>query len=141
MELLSLFFTSFLAATFIPLSSEVLLGVLLNEGHSKVSLLLIANLGNTLGGVFTFYIGYFSKLEWAEKYLRIKKAELLKWQELIRKYGAFLSFFCWLPVIGDPIAMALGYFKVSIKKALVPMLLGKGLRYLFLIYSFDYIFL
>lgn len=54
---LGLFTASFLAATILPLSSEVVLSVLLLNGLSPSTLVGVATLGNVLGSVVNYGIG------------------------------------------------------------------------------------
>jgi membrane protein YqaA with SNARE-associated domain len=128
-QLFTLFSLSFLAATFLPLGSEAYFLFLLSEGIDPIFLVFVASFGNVLGSVFTYYIGVLGKLEWAGKYLKIPEGKVLSLKESIGKRGAILSFFCWLPIIGDPLAFALGYFKVSVKNFVPLMALGKVFRY------------
>ena len=44
------------------------------------------------------------------------------------------SFFCFLPVIGDAIAIALGVLEISFKRFMIAMTLGKFMRFYFLAY-------
>lgn len=127
--MLLLFLSSFLAATFIPFSSELHFIAVL-EQNNLWEAVTVATLGNTLGGVFTFYLGWLAKWNWIEKYLRVKPEKVEKFKDRITKYGASLAFLTWLPFIGDIIAIALGFFRVSPAKVVVLMTIGKGLRYL-----------
>ena len=124
-----LFCASFLAATFLPFSSEAIFTAMGLNHFNPVVLVIVAGVGNTFGGMFNYLIGFFGKLDWAEKYLNISHYQILKWKKYFSKYGAGLAFFCWLPIIGDPLALALGYFKTSWKKVLIYMLIGKVIRY------------
>ncbi len=134
----SLFLSSFLAATFLPFSSEAILATMYFNKFSVPSILIIATLGNTVGGMLTYYIGKMGKLEWIQKYLKIKKENIQKYQLLVKSYGSFLAFFCWLPIIGDPLALVLGFFKVSPAKVFLYMISGKAIRYIILIIIFKY---
>ena len=137
MQYLLLFLSSFIAATFIPISSEGHLFLLFNNGYSGFLLVLFASSGNVLGGMLTYYLGVLCKWDWIEKYLRIKKEKIIKTQKRIKKYGALVAFFTWLPVIGDVLAICLGVLKVNWKWVLVLMSLGKTLRYLVLLLMFE----
>jgi membrane protein YqaA with SNARE-associated domain len=54
---LGLFFASFLGATIIPLSSEIVLSVLLAKGYDINLSIVIATFGNWLGGLSSYYLG------------------------------------------------------------------------------------
>lgn len=132
--LLGLFVASFLAATFFPLSSEAILAGLFYSDYDVVSIWLVAVLGNSLGSYFTFYIGWLAKIEWAEKYLKISHASIEKYKSIINKYSSLIGFLCWVPIVGDPLAFALGFMRVPWKKCFVFICLGKAFRYLVAIY-------
>lgn len=135
MAYLTLFLTSFLAATVVPLSSEVVFLMMLEEGNFY-AVLFSASIGNWLGGVLTYWLGWLAKWTWIEKYLRVKKSKVEKVKEVIQKYGAWLGFFCWVPFIGDLIAIALGVFRSSPIPTIILMFFGKFFRYLALAYLF-----
>ena len=59
-----LFFVSFGAATVLPISSEFLLLSFLYAGLDGVLCVSIAALGNWLGGMFTYLLGWWGKNEW-----------------------------------------------------------------------------
>lgn len=125
-----LFIGSFLAATILPFSSEVLLLVMLAYGYDLVVCLAVATTGNWLGGLTGYGLGYLGKLEWIERWFRISHAKLESFRHRIEKYGSFIAFMSWLPFIGDPLTVALGFFKVPFARAAVFMLIGKLARYI-----------
>ena len=129
-----LFLQSFLAATVIPFSSEVVLSGMILNGYDATLCLIFATTGNWLGGMSSYLLGYLGKIEWIEKYLRVKHEKLLKWETSINKYGSYFALLCWLPLIGDVIAIALGLFKVKAFPIGIYMLIGKALRYVVLVY-------
>ncbi len=134
---LGLFLSSFLAATILPFSSEIILVTLLKLGGVPEELLISATLGNSCGGLLTYFIGRLGKLEWAQRFLGISDSQFLKYQLSSEKYGGYFGILCWLPIIGDPIALALGYFKASLRSFIITMTLGKFLRYAVIIYTFS----
>lgn len=127
---LALFLASFLAATVVPFSSEAILSGMLAAGYDLYWSLALATLGNWLGGLSSYYIGWLGKTEWIEKYLRIKHEQVVKTQNRIAGKELWISFFCWLPGVGDVIAVLLGLLKVNVWNAAIGMLLGKMVRYI-----------
>ena len=127
---IGLFIGAFLAATIIPFSSDVLLVGLLAAGGDPIISITVAALGNWLGGLSSYWLGYIGKWEWLEKYFKVKPETLEKQKKKVDKYGASLAFFSWLPGIGDVLAIALGFYRVDFKKSAVFMLLGKGARFI-----------
>ena len=132
--IVGLFFISFAAATILPFSSEAFLFGAVKAGLSKADIFWSASLGNFLGGVSCFYLGHLGKLSWCEKYLKISKDQINRWQDLIQSYGPGLAILTWLPIVGDPLAVALGYFRCHPKYVFVTMYIGKALRYVFVIW-------
>jgi len=133
-----LFLGSFLAATILPFSSEVLVALMLTAGYNPLYIFLFATFGNWLGSVSTYGIGWLGKLKWAEKYFKISPEKIEKQQRKIRKYGSWLSLLVWLPVVGDVFALALGFYKISPKVCITFMLIGKAARFLVLIFLYDF---
>lgn len=124
-----LLLASFLAATIVPFSSEVVFSALVYGGLDPWMCVFVATLGNWLGGMSSYYLGYLGKIEWIEKYLRIKHEKLLKFEKNLHKYGDWFAFFAFLPGIGDIIAVAAGFFRCRWWIVAVSMLFGKFLRY------------
>ena len=135
---LGLFITCFLAATIIPIASEVFLIAMLSAGYDPIITLFIATTGNTLGGYLNFGIVYVAKTEWLKK-LRVKQTTIDSWKGGIQKYGSWLALLSWLPFIGDVIGIALGFFKASVFWSLLFMLIGKFLRYLCIVIFYLYV--
>ena len=131
-----LFIISFLAATIIPFSSEGVLATMILNDFNPTLLLIYASLGNTLGGLSGYVLGYIGNWALIEKYLKTKKEKVLKYESKIQTYGALIAFLTWLPIIGDVLAIALGFFKVSVPKTILFMAIGKTLRYAVVIYFF-----
>jgi len=128
-SLWGLFLASFLAATVVPFSSEVILTVLIANGTDVYSAVLVATAGNWLGGMSSFAIGYLGKWEWIEKYLRIKRETIKKWHNRLYKRGAIFAFLSWVPGVGDIFAVGLGLLRANIWIIAISMLAGKFLRY------------
>ena len=127
---LGLFIASFLGATIIPFSSEVVFSVLIINGYDIKVSLLVATIGNWLGGLSSYFLGRLGKWETLEKYFKLKKEKIYKFKTKIDKWGSLLAFFCWLPIIGDPIAVSLGFFRTNYILVAIWMFIGKILRYL-----------
>lgn len=132
LEYLSLFLLSFGAATVIPIGSEPLFTYMLASGGDASSLVAIATMGNWLGGLTTFALGFFGKWERASKMLRIDPEKAEKWREKVADKGSWFAVWCWTPIVGDVIAFALGLARANPLRVCLFMLTGKFLRYLFI---------
>ena len=131
---LGLFISSFLAATVVPFSSEVVFTGMVYGGLDAWMCVFVATAGNWMGGMSSYYIGHLGKIEWIEKYLRIKKEKLDKFTEKMKKYGDWFAFFSFLPGVGDIIAVAAGYFRCQWWIVAISMLAGKFVRYIVWMY-------
>lgn len=133
-----LFLGSFLASTIVPFSADVLLIGVLALGGNIVWYLIIATLGNWLGGLTSYWIGWLGKWSWIERIMKVKREKLEKQKQKIDKYGVWLAFFTWLPFIGDLFAIALGFYKINPALSALYMLIGRFLR--FLVWTFLYLY-
>ena len=131
---LGLFIASFLAATVVPFSSEVVFSAMVFGGLDAWKCVFVATLGNWLGGMTCYYMGRLGKIEWIEKYLRIKKEKMEKFMGKLHRYGDWFAFFSFLPGLGDVIAVASGYFRCRWWIVALSMLLGKFVRYIVWMY-------
>ncbi|WP_456373096.1 YqaA family protein [Thiolapillus sp.] len=124
----SLFAGSFLASTLLPGGSEVLLLWLrLQEQYSFLVLLGVATLGNTLGGLTSWGMGWWLRHRFPHAGLhQPRQRRALSWLE---KHGAPLLLLSWLPVIGDPLCLAAGWARISLWQSTLFIALGKGARY------------
>jgi membrane protein YqaA with SNARE-associated domain len=126
---IGLFIGAFLAATLLPFSSDVLLVGLLAAGGDPYIAVAVATLGNWLGGMSSFGIGWLGKWEWITKWLKVSREKLERQKARVDKYGSALAFFTWLPLIGDVMAVALGFYRTDPKKTALFMLIGKCARF------------
>lgn len=125
----ALFLACFLAATLLPFSSEALLAAMALGPWGTVALLAVASAGNTLGGLASYGIGRWLPEGRLMRWLHADPAKVERWAGLVQRRGAWGALLCWLPVIGDPLALALGLFRVRLVPVAVLMFIGKALRY------------
>jgi membrane protein YqaA with SNARE-associated domain len=117
----ALFAASFVAATLFPLPSEAaLVGYIkMYPGHTELAV-AAATLGNTLGGMTSYAIGRFLPQKGINE-----KAE--RW---IKRFGAPMTFFAWLPIVGDALCVGAGWLRIKWPAVLFFMAAGRFLRYL-----------
>lgn len=119
-----LFFTGFLSATLLPGGSEAsLLATISTEQYSVPLIVLVATIGNTLGGLTNYWIGLL-----IPNRTRNEKHghRAIAW---IHRFGYGALFFSWLPIIGDPICLAAGWLRMKFLPSLILIFVGKALRY------------
>ena len=127
--LLGLFISSFIAATIIPFSSELVLSFLLANEYPLEMCLFIATLGNWLGGINSYGLGRLGEWTYIKYFTGLDKTKIKKVREKVNKWKSPLAFFCWLPLIGDIFAVGLGFYKINFIKVSLWMFIGKMIRY------------
>lgn len=128
--LLGLFIGTFLAATILPFSSDALYIAVLAATKDTAGCLLVGTLGNWLGSVVTYWMGWIGRWEWIEKWFKVKRETLEKQKVKIDKYGVWLALLAWIPIIGDVIAIALGFYRTRPWATMFLLLVGKFARFL-----------
>lgn len=126
----ALFISSFLAATLLPGGSEaVLFGVLKLQSAAVWPALLVATVGNTLGGLTSYAIGRL--LPQRAPDLRTRTG---RWQQHARawaqRYGSAVLLGAWVPIVGDPLCLAAGWLRLNLLPVTLFMAAGKLARYL-----------
>ena len=124
---------AFVAGSVFPFSSETLLAALQLAGLKPWPLFLSATVGNVLGSMFNYWIGTFGRLEWIEHYLHIRREKIEKTQRWLQGHGAWMGFFCFLPIIGSALSVTLGYMRANPYLSLLSIFLRKEPRYAVLI--------
>ena len=123
-----LFFWSFLAATVLPLSSEVPLVVYVRSYEQLAVPVLVATAGNYLGSCTTYWIarraakaagfGHDSSEKWARS------------ANLLRRFGRPALLLSWVPIIGDALVSLAGAVRMPFGAFSFWVATGKGLRYI-----------
>ena len=80
--------------------------------------------------MISFGMGWLCKWEWLEKYFRVKREKLVKVHSRVEKYGCTAALLTWLPIVGDIIAIAMGFLRTNPYITIVLMFVGKFVRYL-----------
>jgi membrane protein YqaA with SNARE-associated domain len=124
-----LFLASFLAATILPFSSELVLGVLLAHDFSPWAAILAATSGNVLGAVVNYGLGLWGSGILLEKVFGLSGPKIAEAEGRYKQYGVFSLLFAWVPVIGDPLTVAAGILRVHFGLFLLLVGTGKFLRY------------
>ncbi len=120
----ALFIIAFISATLAPMGSEpaVFAVVKLNPDLYWPAI-LVATVGNTLGGAVNYGIGYFAKQTFA-------KERQTHWFGWLERFGPVTLLLSWLPVVGDPLCVLAGWLKMPLLPSMMWMAIGKLARYL-----------
>ena len=125
-----LFISALLAGSVVPFSSEVILIALIKLGLNPTLCILFASLGNTAGGMTCYYMGRLGKMNWIEKYFKVKREKIEKMERFLQGKGALMAFFAFLPALGEVISIALGFMRSNILLTTLSMFVGKLIRYI-----------
>ena len=132
---LQLLLFSFLAATFLPFSSEVILTTMyLSENFNIFILLIVASTGNISGSLFNWYLGKKILIFKDKKWFPISDDRLKKSEKFFQKYGVWSLLLAWVPIIGDPLTMIVGVLRIKLLVFLIFVSISKIFRYIFIIY-------
>ena len=116
------FLASFLASTVLPGGSEAALwGFLRLHPEQWPAALLLATLGNTGGGMVSWWCGRVLP--------RWQKLEHLPRQATVERWGSPVLLLSWLPLIGDALCIAAGWLRLHWLPCTLFMALGKLARY------------
>ena len=120
LSLWTLFASSFLAATLLPGGSEAVLFAIL-RAHPQLfwPALLVATVGNTLGGMSSYLVGRV-----------IPQRGELRGLKRVRQHGTPMLLLSWIPIIGDAFCVAAGWLRLNPLVSATFMAAGKFARYI-----------
>lgn len=124
----TVFVVAFVSATLLPLGSEpAVFGLIKLNPQLFWPAVLVATVGNTLGGAVSWWMGYGAE----RAYERVKHhpphPRALKWLE---RFGPKACLMSWLPVVGDPLCAVAGWLRLPFWPCVGYMAIGKFGRYL-----------
>ena len=124
----TVFIVSLISATLLPLGSEpVVFGLIKLNPDLFWPTLAVATVGNTLGGLISWGMGYGARHAVRHKLHSSADARALQW---LARLGPKACLLAWLPVVGDPLCAMAGWLQLPFWPCTVYMTLGKFLRYL-----------
>ena len=127
---------AFLSGTVVPITSEVLLVFFLKLGLNAFGITLVATLGNTLGGITCFMIGFLTNKQKVQKLFKIPDKRMKRADLMIQKYGYWTATISFVPLIGETLLVMLGVMRVNKYKVVAVMAAGKFVRYVFITVSY-----
>ena len=126
----SLFVSSFLSSTLLPGHSELTLtAFILMKNYPVINLIISASTGNILGSLVNWCMGYYLTKLKDKKWFPLNKSQLTRASKWFLKYGKWSLFFCWVPIIGDPLTIVAGIFRFPIHIFLLIVSFAKTMRY------------
>lgn len=122
--LTGLAFSALTSATLLPGTSEA---ALLAVVHGRADLVLaawgVATAANTAGSLVSYALGR----------LLPPKQHPSRAAGYLKRYGSVCLLLAWVPFIGDALPVAAGRLRMNAWLCVLMLLVGKGLRYAFLI--------
>ena len=132
---LSLFIISLLAATILPFSSELTLaGLIATSNYDNLLLLIFASLGNVLGSIVNWALGFYSRNLTTKKWFPFKDKQIENSSKWFSKTGKWSLLFAWVPIIGDPLTLVAGLLRVKFIEFIILVTIGKVSRYIVIFY-------
>lgn len=132
---LGMFIAALLAGSVVPFNSEIVLVAFVKMGVNPTLCLLSATVGNILGGMACYYMGRLGRIDWIEKYLKIKKEKLDRMQRFLQGKGSLMAFFAFLPILGSVISITLGLMRSNLPLTVTSMATGKLVRYIAILWA------
>lgn len=135
----TVFVIALLSATLLPMGSEAaVLGLLHLRPDLFWPAIAVATLGNTLGGMVSWWMGRLACRAWQATHpmtaqdgnpppKRSRHEQLA--QRWLARWGAKTCILSWLPIVGDPLCAVAGWLRLPFWPCSAYMAIGKFLRY------------
>ena len=140
--IIGLFLNSLLAATAIPLPTEILTSALLIGGENIFLVGIVLIIGSIIGGILNYFIGFGGNelIKKMKKKSDVEKQEK-KYNKILDKFGWSAIFFAaWIPIIGDLILISAGVKKMKFLKFSIFMISGKIIKTVIVVIGLGTIF-
>ena len=125
--LTAVFVIALVSATLLPLGSEpVVIGLIKLSPELFWPAIIVATVGNTIGGAITWWMGYGAERLYERAAHRTLEARALGW---LHRFGPSACLLAWLPIIGDPLCAVAGWLRLPFWPCTAYMAIGKFVRY------------
>ena len=126
----TVFVVSLVSATLLPMGSEpVVFGLVKLNPELFWPAVLVATVGNTMGGAISWWMGYEAHVL-TDKVRHTEttghEARALRWLHALGPKACLLS---WLPGVGDPLCAVAGWLRLPFWPCVAYMAVGKFARY------------
>ena len=131
MSYLAVFLSAFVAATLLPAQSEAVLSFyILSAPQTVFALILVATVGNVLGSVVNWVVGFYATRFQNRKWFPATPSQMQRAEKFYHKYGRYSLLLSWVPFIGDPITVIAGVLREPIFSFLLLVTIAKSARYI-----------
>jgi membrane protein YqaA with SNARE-associated domain len=131
----ALFFAAFLAATIFPAQSEAVAVAMLAGDYAPLSVIVVASLGNVLGAMTTWALGYWAEAvpallaRWGVMRDPRELPDLSRAKQWYHRWGRLSLLASWLPLIGDGLVLVAGILREPALPVLILVTIAKAGRY------------
>ena len=126
-----LFLSALIAATMLPMQSEVVLVGLLALGDQPVwALIAVATAGNVLGAVINWVLGRYIEHFRDRRWFPLRESQLDRFQRMYHRWGRWSLLLSWAPFVGDPLTVIAGVLREPLWSFTLIVLIAKLGRYL-----------
>lgn len=133
-----LFLWSLLAASVVPLSSEIaLVSAKAAQIAPSFELFLVATAGNVGGALINWGLGAWCLGFQNTRWFPFRDVQLQKAKAQFHRWGGYMLLFAWIPVMGDPLTFAAGALRYPLARFLIAVTIGKAARYAFVLWITD----
>ncbi len=123
----TVFVVALVSATLLPLGSEpAVFGLVKLNPDMFWPAVLVATVGNTIGGMISWWTGYGAELAYERLAHKSGQARALRYLE---RFGPKACLLSWLPGVGDPLCAVAGWLKMAFWPCVMYMAIGKFGRY------------
>lgn len=133
--LVGMFFSATLAGSVAPFSSELVMAALQAAGVAAWPLVIVATVGNTLGSLFNYSLGYLGKTTWIARLFNVSDEKMARATAWVRRYGVWAGLLAWVPFLGEALTLAMGLARCPIAPSTITIAIGKFVRYAILMFA------
>jgi membrane protein YqaA with SNARE-associated domain len=128
-SLLGLFFAAFVAATIVPFQSEIIFVALqVADSVPVLWLVVVASIGNTLGAVVNYYIGYGITRFEGKSWFPATPEQMARMERWFQRWGVWILLVSWLPA-GDVMTVMAGVMRTRLWLFVLLVGIAKTTRY------------
>ena len=132
--LASMFGSAFVAATLLPMQSELLLATLIAAKSAPVfALFAVASIGNTLGAVVNYWLGVLVDRFEGRWWFPANAEQMQRARGWYARWGVWTLLLSWAP-FADPLTVVAGVMRTPFWKFLLLVAIAKTGRYAALIW-------
>ena len=126
--------SAFLAATFLPGTTEVVLLALVAAADIESWLLIaVASTFNVLGSAVNYVMGWYLERFRGSRIMPVSEKRLDQAQAWFRRYGVWSMLLSWVPFVGDAFPLVAGLMRANPWLAFPLIAVGKTARFVVLV--------